>query len=316
LAAVTGGARPGSGRFERFIAGLQPTPRERRGVIDSVARVASILYREFRPNEDVGDRRDYLIVGGHGKGTAIRPTDSVDMIYLLPQALHRTDVTFLGGDVAAALGEALGIVRVLPEGWFSVAADAHGLASRAQIRLVPCFSTDAGYAVAAPSGAERWINPGAEAAALRRADVISGGKATPLVLLLKAWRRTAGVPIPVFALEILACEFISVWSHALRESMLFDFMLRDFLVWLSSQAGRVLDAPGTDHTIDLGTDWLGHVLASRRAAERACLADRRGATAPPEWRQLFGPAFDDATAPAPWQVTADPDSDSAAISAL
>lgn len=304
------------GRFERYIAGLQPTPRERRGVIDSVARVASILYREFRPNEDMGDRRDYLIVGGHGKGTAIRPTDSVDMIYLLPQALYRTDVTFLGGDVAAALGEALGIVRVLPEGWFSVAADAHGLASRAQIRLVPCFSTDTGYAVAAPTGAERRINPGAESAALRRADVVSGGKATPLILLLKAWRRAAGVPIPVFALEILACEFITAWSHAPRESMLFDFMLRDFLVWLSSQGGRVVDAPGTDHKIDLGADWLGHALASRRAAERACLGDRRSAITPSEWRQLFGPAFDDAAAPAPWQVAIDPDPDSAAINAL
>lgn len=314
MRALAGGARPGGGRFERYIAGLQPTSRERRGIVDSVARVASILYREFRPSEDMGDRRDYLIIGGHGKGTAIRPTESVDMIYLLPQALYRTDVTFLGGDVAAALGEALGIVRVSPEGWFSVRAKSHGLASRAQIRLVPCFVTDAGYAVAAPSGAERRINPGAETAALRRADVVSGGKATPLTLLLKAWRRATGVPIPVLGLEILACEFVSARSHERRESMLFDFMMRDFLAWMSSQAGRVIDVPGTDHKIELGTGWLSNALASRRTAEQACLGERQSGAATAEWRQIFGDAFDDASAPAPWQVAIDPDS--TAVTAL
>jgi len=303
---LSSGVRQGGGRFERFIAGLQPTPREHRGVIDAVSRIGSILCREFRSDMDMGDRRDFVVIGGHGKGTAIRPTEAIDMIYLLPPTLHESDVTYLGGNVAAALGETLGIVRVLPEGWFAVQADAPGLPSQTQIRLVPCFASENGYAVAAPSGAERYLNPGAETAALRRADVISGGKATPLVLLLKAWRRAGGVPVPVIALEILAYEFVSAWSNAPRVSMMFDFLMRDFLVWLSTQADRRLEVPGTDETISLGSDWLAKGLAARRAAERACLADRRSGTAAAAWRQVFGPVFDDAMAPAPWQVTVEP----------
>ena len=80
-------------RFHGFIANLQPPPERRWAARKAAADVAACLRRGFHsgdgfapadPSAAVPD--DYAVIGGHGKGTAIRPGRTVDMLYVLPAA--------------------------------------------------------------------------------------------------------------------------------------------------------------------------------------------------------------------------------------
>ena len=78
-------------RFHRFIEDLGPTETESREAWTAAAEVAACLRARFRPLDnllaggfpDAGES-DYIVTGGHGKGTAVRPASAVDMLYVFP----------------------------------------------------------------------------------------------------------------------------------------------------------------------------------------------------------------------------------------
>ena len=79
-------------RFGGIIEYLRPSGRD-----DALAaaEVARCLRFHFRPLDaplsggfSGAGESDYLIIGGHGKGTAIRPADTVDVLCVLPANLQ------------------------------------------------------------------------------------------------------------------------------------------------------------------------------------------------------------------------------------
>jgi hypothetical protein len=160
--------------------------------------------------------------------------------------------------------------------------------------LIPCFACPkAGFLMANAGGSGMWrqSNPKAEAQGLRQADLISAGKATHLIMMLKAWRRANSVPIPALALELLVSEFAGLWTYQRRSLLFYDWMVRDFYFWLISQGGRRLPLPGSVETVDLGHAWLA--CAESAYARLACRLERDNGDATPPWRLIFGPAFAD-----------------------
>ena len=287
-----------AGHFQDFIASLQPTARERHDAISAVSRVGVCLRSVFRPANGGDGGRDYVVLGGHGKGTAIRPAGAVDMLYVLPSGLRRADGARVSGHIAAALGETFGVVRVAREGWFAVRSTA---ASAPLVRLIPGFAgRDKSYLVADPAGTWRCIDPSAEAARLRRANAASGGSVTHLILMLKAWRRANAAPIAPLALELLATESISVGTHRRRGAAPYESMVRDFLFWLGCQAGRRLAIPGDSETVELGGAWRRHAADAYRAADAACGLEPGLDDATPYWRRIFGPEFGEDAVVLPW----------------
>ena len=261
-------------RFLGFISGLRPTPAELRDAQGTVALVIANLRTHFRRADfspvfkpPAEDAEDHLVVGSHGKGTAIRHGRVVDMLYT-PSAGTRARIgggRALMRELACALAEQFPGVDWADEGWISVTPG-----SPFTVRLLPASPCrDGGYLIenrakASPRdlGAWRYINPAAEAARLARADELSGNKATHLILMLKAWQRTHTLSIGSFALELLVTEFVSVWNYYRRSLLFYDWMMRDFFFWLRYQGERQLAIPGTLHSLYLDSSW-------QAAAERA-----------------------------------------------
>jgi len=296
-----------SGRFSAFIAGLRATPTERRQARAAAAEVARSLRPVFHPGLDFSHTggTDHVVVGGFAKGTAMDsgPGESpaVDMLYLVPggyrpRLVHGEGLLApLFCEVAAALRDTLGGVELAPEGWLRVAPSRRGAAGpRAAVRLIPCSPCPRGGYLVGDSGLAatwRYCHPALERARLREADRISGDKATHLILMLKAWRRTERVPISALALEILVTEFVRIWTYQRRSLLFYDWMLRDFFFWLREQGGRVLAVPGAVEALALGHNWVGRADRAYRLAESAARLERenRNDEAERAWRKLFGP---------------------------
>jgi hypothetical protein len=294
-------------RFRDFINVLRPTPQETDRAGNAAVEVALSLRRRFGAGGGRG--LDYLLIGGFGKGTAIRPASTVDLLYQLPLHVRRAD-SFDGGplvllEVAAVLGEDFSSVTP-NRGWLTVSPWGDGPA----VRVIPAFACATGgflMVEAGPpaAGSSHWrqINPQAEAAMIQEADRTSDGKATHLILMAKAWRRQHNATLSPFVLELLVAEFVSVWTYQKRSLLFYDWMIRDFFFWLRHQAGRQISIPGTLDSLNLGSSWLGEAETSYLNAMQACLLERdnRNEEAERRWKQIFGQAFLDAPQAEPAQ---------------
>ena len=241
-----------------------------------------------------------MVIGGHGKGTAVRPARTIDILFVLPDRL-RTDfgaAATTQSELLAVLAERYAAVTRERDGWITVAPGRRTPESVA-VRVLPAFACDTGgYLVAQTSrqranGAWYHVHPQAESLALARADAATSGKASHLIRMLKCWRLAHGVAVSPLVLERLAVAFAHAWIYQRRSLLFYDWMVRDFFFWMVAQAGQPLRAPGTLEQVWAGDAWRADAWeAYRRAADAAALErDNRLGEALTAWRTVFGRAF-------------------------
>jgi len=291
-------------RFQTFIGNLQPSAEEVRRIASAASVLAARLNSRLRPAGTVHRSRanghkswpvdDFLLIGGHAKGTAIHPARVADMLYVMPDELRPRDAggsASLLGVMAAALPSRVAAQEAPEGGWLWIRCP-----DAAAIRLAPCFRTGGDkLLVARPETHGGWLvtDPVSETARLHDADLASGGKATHLLMMLKSWRRHTGAPISSFELELLVCEFTRTWIYPRRSLLFYDWMIRDFFFWLAHQTGREILTPGGLEPLRLGHAWADAAEAAFACAQSACVRERENADekALGEWQAIFGPAF-------------------------
>ncbi|MDP7651936.1 MAG: hypothetical protein QGF38_09580 [Rhodospirillales bacterium] len=305
-------------RFGGFIEHLRPTESERCDTLAAATDVARCLRSHFRPLDELlsggfpgAGESDYLIIGGHGKGTAIRPADIIDILYVLPVNIRSENRQATGGqslglELAAVLRERLPDITHAPEGWLAVRPGGDVARHCATVRLIPCFprhpeENRSGFLVADPGSSAAWrvIDPTAEMARLEAADAASGNKASHLILMLKAWRQARRIDIGALALELLVTDFVSVWTYHRRGLLFYDWMVRDFFFWLRFQRDRAVPIPGSSELLAVGGSWLAAANEAYGAAKTACLLERdnAGDDALAYWEGIFGAAFIESQGP-------------------
>lgn len=248
---------------------------------------------------------DYLLIGGHAKGTALRPARLIDMVFVLPRGMrpvaeNRRDTELILDEMAVALNGKFAASESPGGEWLRVRSF-----DDVAIRLIPAFRTTGdNLIVALPRSSKMWLamNPAAEFTHLRGADLSSGGKATHLIKMLKAWRGHREVPITPFALELMVCEFVHAWTYMRRSLLFYDWMIRDFFFWAAHQAGREILTPVALECVALGDRWLEQAERAHELAQTACAMERENcdAEAIACWCDVFGPHFTPlATTPPP-----------------
>lgn len=293
------------GRFEAFLAWLQPTSEERRNAAAAVQTVAALVRQSLRQ----GRRLDAalvnpLVVGGFGKGTAIRDGGPADVLMVLPSRSHHLDTD---GKEAARRGSANADADTVDSAAASFAAalghgDGGGTAASGilpRMRVVPAYTRErGGYLVPdrqrlLGGGPWRLMQPAAELRHLNAADAVSGGKARHLIQMAKAWRRTTAAPIAPFALELLVCQFLGVWIYRRRSVYFYDWLVRDFFFWLTAQTDSELSIPGSGETLNSGHGWRRHAERAYRLAALAADLERdnRGSESLLCWSLVFGGEF-------------------------
>jgi hypothetical protein len=80
----------------------------------------------------------------------------------------------------------------------------------------------------------------------------------------------------------------SEWRH--KGYFYYDWLLRDFFLYLHGRADQCLLMPGTYEPISLGNDWLSRAESAYSRAVKACSFEQHNLInmAGDEWQKIFG----------------------------
>lgn len=278
-----------------FIAELRATPAECDMARSAVRAVADRLDADLHAHDAPPRSEPFRLLGGFDCATAIRPGRPVDMLYILPDGF-RSDIrpgpaetAAIERRILAALGDWARYDRPADPFWITAVSP-----GGVPVQFAPAIRTVTGqYATPPlrPDGSWRTIDPAAERAALFDADHAARGMATPLIMMLKAWRRTRGVAVRPFALRLLVCEFFR--DRRPRSAVDLADAFCAFLRWSAHPRVGTLLTPAAFSHVRIGRDWPNKALAAADLFDAARRLYDFGVAAPAfhRWHTLFGPRF-------------------------
>jgi hypothetical protein len=161
------------------------------------------------------------------------------------------------------------------------------------VEVVPAFLlTNGRYWICNTNdgGSYKETDPWAEVGYINTVNQANNGNLRPLIRMLKAWQAYCSVPIKSFQLELLAADFISKSPWRLYDFFWFDWITRDFFLYLYHRANTFISVPGTLETIHLGNDWQSRAESAYWRPVKACDHEQynRVDAAGEEWQKIFG----------------------------
>lgn len=282
--------------FAAFLLNIELTQSQRDDAMTKVHSVGRSLHARYY--QGAYDPGNVVVVGSYGKGTAIRPPSDVDMLYLLPVAEYFRVNQLLGNgqsqllqEVKSRLANTFPLTDLSSDGQVVTAPFASY-----DVEVVPAFQcVDGTYLTCHTAGGGSWraSNPVAEHRAIADLDSVCGYKATRLIKMLKAWKRSCNVPLKSIALEIAATSFVRQWPNNRMPVLWYDWMVRDFFVFLWQYRGGTAQIPGVQETISLGDLWVSRCESAYSRALKACEYEYQdfGVLAEEEWKKVFGEQF-------------------------
>jgi len=108
--------------------------------------------------------------------------------------------------------------------------------------------------------------------------------------LLKKWQIHKDVAIKAFQLERLAVEFLEGWQNSARDRFWYDWMMRDFFLFMIGRANGFIQMPGTGEWVSLGSEWLSAAKVAYKDAFAACIYEQMNLEikAGNTWKEIFG----------------------------
>jgi Second Messenger Oligonucleotide or Dinucleotide Synthetase domain len=238
-----------------------------------------------------------LVVGSWGKGTATRPPRDVDIYFIIPYEVYLRYEGRSGNRQSALLQE---VKSVLCGTYPSTEMRGDGqvvvvrFSNSYSVEVVPAILLQNGrYWICdtAEQGKYRVTDPQAEAMYIENVDISTNRNLRPLIRMLKSWQAFCSVPIKSFQIELVAAEFLvqSPWRQ--HDYFWFDWILRDFFVYLYSRSNSYVRIPGTSELSFLGCDWQSRAANAWNRAFKACEYEQSNyvAAAGEEWQKIFGP---------------------------
>ena len=267
-------------------------------VDDGMKKVGRLIGSLNRCYWDYSSETDHaLLLGSWAKQTRVRPFSDLDVMFVLPLSVYYRFEQHCGNKQSDLLQEVrknLFLTYPRTEIW----GDRHVVASEVDgvmIEVVPAFRLDNGqYWVCdtKDSGRYKVADPAAELRALEDADTKYNHNARQLTRLLKKWQIQDNVSIKAFQLERLAVDFLAGWHNNTRDRFWYDWMMRDFFLYMTGRANGFAQMPGTAEWISLGSAWLPAAQRAYKSALAACAFEQANleTQAGRAWQEIFGTA--------------------------
>jgi hypothetical protein len=291
------GVRP---RFNQFLANLNPTQNQIDDARTKLRAITRCLNQAYWNSSSETDNTE--MVGSWGKGTCIRPPTDADMIFLLPNEVYWRFDKRGGNKQSDLLQEVKGCLEsTYPQ--TTMRGDGQVVMVRFNsicFEVVPAFIPEScdGIIICDTNNGGRYkiTYPLDERRRIQNCNAAFNSNAIHLIKMAKCWRKACSVPIPSFHLEHLAVDFVDQWPHRGRDAFWYDWMMRDFFIWLAIQhrqyplsrlrymlASREYDDP-------FASDWQSKTDTAVSRAVKACNLEYNNQTveAGQEWQKIFG----------------------------
>lgn len=284
------GVRP---RFTQFNRELALTPLQKADGLIKAGGVVGSLNRHYYGSDSRTDHS--FFIGSWGKDTAGRPPRDVDLYFLLPVEVYHRFERSTWNRQSALLQE---VKNVLSDTYPDTEMSADGQIvlvnfDSYNVEVVPAFLLLNGrYWICdtANGGRYKETNPWAEVNYIDATDKATNQNLRPLIRMSKAWQQCCAVPLKSFQLELIAAEFLAQSPWRLYDFFWFDWISRDFFLYLYWKANTWVAIPGTSATIYLGDEWRSRAESAYHRAVKACDHERDNEVleAGVEWQKIFG----------------------------
>lgn len=276
--------------FSQFVENLSvENAEEISGRYGEITKALNKYYRETESKT-----ANSLYVGSYGRGTGIHGISDLDMIYMLPkEAWDR----YKDGRQSALLQDAK---KAIKERYSRTEMRGDGQVVVVEFdsqvfEVVPAFEQDDGsfkYPDTNDGGSWLTTKPRAEMKAIRDVDEIKNGNLRKLCQMARAWKNQHGIKMGGLLIDTLAHNFLQSTNYYDDKSFLYyDFMVRDFFLYLSEEADRdYYLAPGSNQRVYVERKFQ----KKARKAYKLCLEAIDAETesgANKKWKRVFGRPF-------------------------
>ena len=280
-------------RFQAFHVDLMLTEGQVDDGQTKAMGIANCLYNAYYPGMNADPPA--FMVGSWGKRTQVRPPNDVDMMFVLPFDVYQRFSQRTGNIQSALLQE---VKQVLLSRYSTSTMRGDGQVvqiafNTLTVEVVPVFGLQNGlFWMPDSNGGGTWkaVHPIAEQLQIQALDAACQGNVRALCQMMKLWKREQKVPLKSFQIELLVQEFMQTYSFRANNYFWYDWLVRDFLQWMTGRVGGYMIVPGTGEYIALGSDWRYKAEQARDFARQACNWEEHDydITAGQEWQKIFG----------------------------
>ncbi|WP_082545119.1 SMODS domain-containing nucleotidyltransferase [Sphingopyxis sp. Root1497] len=273
--------------------------------------VNSISYRYKRMTKQLN--RDFwstdsetshsLYVGSYGRDTAAKGVSDLDVAFTLPNTTyHKYDAYESNGQsallqaVRTSIQKTYSITSIGGDGQVVVVAFDDGIT----FEILPVFLNDDGKTFTFPdsNGGGSWkiCDPRGEMTAFAARDsVTANGNLKAICRMARIWRDRHNVPMSGMLIDTLAFQFIAGWAYKDKSFLYHDFLVRDFLFYLSQidTAQTYWRAPGSGSYVWKKGNFQARAASAYDTAVSAIKHETDGypMTARNKWREIFGSTY-------------------------
>ena len=280
-------------RFTQFNNELALTPLQHADGVTKSGGVVGCLNRHYY--DSVSRTDNSFFIGSWGKNTAVRPPRDVDVYFVLPVEVYYRFQGHMWNRQSALLQEVKGVIaETYPD--TDMSGDGQIVLVRFgsyNVEVVPAFPlTNGSYRICDTNDGGRYKenNPKAEVNYIEAIDQATNHNLRPLIRMVKAWQEYCCVPIKSFHLELIAAELLAQSQWRMYDFFWFDWISRDFFLFLYWKANTSITVPGGSEVINLGNDWQSRAESAYWRAVKACDYERDNqiVQAGDEWQKIFG----------------------------
>lgn len=285
--------------FQAFYANLAITNRP--SISDRYERITKRLNLEFWNTESSTSHSFYI--GSFGRGTAIRGTSDVDMLFQLPYAEYERYNGHVGNGQSALLQRVrAGVTKTYAE--TAIGADGQVVVipftDGITFELLPGFINKDGnftFPDANAGGSWKTTDPKPEIEAIADKDFECNGNLKRLCKMMRSWKSNWTVPIGGLLIDTLAYQFIHDWQYREKSFLYYDFMTRDVFQYLASRDEKQAywRSPGADQRVWRTGNFEYKATRCRNISDEAIAHAGRNETwaARQRWRAIYGTAYPD-----------------------
>lgn len=242
-----------------------------------------------------------LYVGSYGRDTAIHVSD-IDMLMKLPVSYYHDYNSYQGNGQSAllqavrtSLQKTYSTTHLKGDGQVVVVAFDDGI----KFEILPCFLNDDNQSYTYPDthngGQWKVTNPRPEIKAIKDANEVWNYNLKRLCRMARAWKDHWSVPIGGLLIDTLAYNFLSQWSNRDKTYEYYDWMMRDFFLYLHNQSStqQYWLAMGSGHHVYREGNFEYKALRCYNISLEAITFESNGHSwsASQKWKEIFGTKF-------------------------
>jgi len=288
-----------SDNFSTFIKNLKIDTEKRSSISYRYKRITKQLNINFYNSESDINHSRYL--GSYGRGTAISGFSDLDMMFRLPYEVYVRINNQQGNGQSSLLQEVRDSIKKTYSST-SVSGDGQVLViiftDDITFEILPTFlNKDGSYTYPDSSNGGSWktTNPLPEIQAVDELDEDTFGNLRNLCKMARAWKNYWSVPISGLLIDTLAYRFIQDWKYKENGLIYYDWMSRDFFLYLSqqNQEQQYWYAPGSNQLVHRKGlfEYKAKQCYNKSLEAIQAESNQYYYTARSKWREIYGSQF-------------------------